>query len=102
MAGATLSSRTEMLTSVPSDSTTTTGAHVVCCNTFSTNTLTITVATGVSSHCDQALRQSATTVRAVRRLASAAGSSARIRRRVDGALSLKVARAAATEVCAGT
>src|ERR1700749_3097650 len=67
-AGALLASETAMAAVSPWVSIRITGMLAVCSSTFSTNTLTTTNATGMSTGCDQAVSHSRTRRRDSRRL----------------------------------
>src|SRR6202453_2027291 len=68
-AGALLPSDTAIVAVAPSLSILIIGTLPVCSRTFSTNTLTTTNATGISSVCDQAVSHSRTSRRDSRRMA---------------------------------
>ena len=102
VAGAKLPSSTATITASSRLSSRTAGALSVCMSTFSTNTVTTSLATETRSACDQPVSHCAIKSREAPRLEMARGSSARIRRRATDC-SLRIAsKAASTDAYTGT
>jgi len=94
-AGRWLVSSTATVTADPSNSNRTDGLLSVCCSTFSTNAVTTTLVTGISSACPQSVSHPATSSRVRPKLAKSAGNSARPLRRGAGDSVLAAASIAA-------